>query len=168
MNDIREVLGETLLFRYLDDERRDKILSLGEVRSLGEGELVIHEGEVSPYVYAVLDGEVSVGVTKEGGKNVYICTIGRGEIFGEAGIFMKTPRTANVMSLGESRVFQLHRKALLEFIKDEPSAGIKILMIVVYGLLKKLRESNQELAFERKSDVEQADIDVLVESLMKD
>jgi hypothetical protein len=41
-------------------------------------------------------------------------------------------------------------------------------MIIIYGLLRKLRETNQELAYERKADMGQEDIDDLVESLLKD
>ena len=37
-----------------------------------------------------------------------------------------------------------------------------MLMIIIYSLLKKLRDANQELAFERKSDIDQNDIDSLV------
>jgi CRP/FNR family cyclic AMP-dependent transcriptional regulator len=40
-------------------------------------------------------------------------------------------------------------------------------MVIIYGLLRKLREANQELAFERKSDVGQDDIDDLVADFMK-
>ena len=72
------------------------------------------------------------------------------------------------MSLGKSLILRLHRKDLLTFIGKDPAAGIKVLMIIIYGLLKKLRESNQELAYERKNDGEQEDIDALVESLIKD
>ncbi len=43
-----------------------------------------------------------------------------------------------------------------------------MLLIIIYGLLRKLRESNQELAFERKSVIAQDDIDDIVESFMKE
>ena len=161
-------MGKSLIFKYVDEARRDEILRLSEVLRFSEGELIVQEGDESDHVFLVLNGQVSVTVEDHEKKPVYLCTIGEGEIFGEAGIFLKTARTANVVSLGDSRVLRLHRKDLLEFIKHDPSAGIKVLMIIIYGLLKKLRETNQELAFERKGDADQEDIDALVESLLAD
>lgn len=157
-----------MIFKYVDESRRDEIITVSEDQVYEDGALIIQEGEVSSYVYLIISGQVCVKVKDNDGKQVYLSTIGEGEIFGEAGIFLKTARTADVVSLGESRILKLHRKDLLIFIRREPASGIKVLMILIYGLLKKLRESNQELAFERKSDSDQEDIDALVESLMKD
>ena len=109
---------------------------------------------------------MGVAVSENNGKDVYISTLGAGEIFGEAGMFLKTARTANVVSLGESKVLRRHREKLIDFIRSHPSTGVKILMIIIHGLLKKLRESNQELAYERKSDIVQDDVDDLVESIL--
>ena len=167
-NDIRKRLGKSLIFKYVDESRREEIISASEVLKYSEGDQIISEGDDSSHVYLVISGQVSVNVKDSDGKQVYLTTIGEGEIFGEAGIFLKTTRTADVVSLGKSLILRLHRKDLLTFIGKDPASGIKVLMIIIYGLLKKLRESNQELAYERKNDGEQEDIDALVESLIKD
>ena len=167
-NDIRNRLSKSLIFKYVHESRREEIISVSDVLKYGEEELIIKEGEISSHVYLIINGEVCVKVKDNDGKQVYLSTIGEGEIFGEAGIFLKTARTADVVSLGNSRILRLHRKDLLKFIKKDPATGIKVLMIIIYGLLKKLRESNQELAYERTTDGDQEDIDAHVESLMKD
>jgi hypothetical protein len=59
-------------------------------------------------------------------------------------------------------LFRLTRQELIRFIKKYPTTGNKILMVVIYSLLNKLREANQELAFERRVDVGQADVDSIV------
>jgi CRP/FNR family cyclic AMP-dependent transcriptional regulator len=152
----------------VDESRREEIISASDIVKFKDGEQIIREGEVSAHVYLIINGQVCVNVTSNDEKQVYLSTIGEGEIFGEAGIFLKTARTADVVSCGDCRIMRLHRKDLLKFIKKDPATGIKVLMIIIYGLLKKLRESNQELAYERNSDGDQADIDALVESLMKE
>jgi hypothetical protein len=38
--------------------------------------------------------------------------------------------------------------------------------MIIYGLLRKLREANQELAFERRFDSDQSDIDALIAETM--
>jgi CRP/FNR family cyclic AMP-dependent transcriptional regulator len=167
-NDIRNRLGKSLIFKYVHESRREEIISVSDVLKYGDEEQIIKEGEISSHVYLIINGEVCVKAKDNDGKQVYLSTIGEGEIFGEAGIFLKTARTADVVSLGDSRILRLHRKDLLKFIKKDPATGIKVLMIIIYGLLKKLRESNQELAYERTTDGDQEDIDALIESLMKD
>ena len=38
-------------------------------------------------------------------------------------------------------------------------------MLIIYSLLRKLRAANQELAFERRADIHQDDVDALVAQL---
>jgi hypothetical protein len=40
-------------------------------------------------------------------------------------------------------------------------------MVTVYSLLKKLREANQELAFEGQFDIEQDDVDSIVDEFLR-
>ena len=160
------VLEDIYIFKYLSQAEHRKILEISTFVRYDADEKIINEGDLKPYFYAVIKGTVNVLVREQDGREVFICAIGDGEIFGEAGIFLNVKRSANVVSTEESVIMRIHRKKLLEFIKEFPSAGIKILMLIVYSLLSKLREANQELAFERKADIEQDDIDSLVEGFM--
>ncbi len=63
-------------------------------------------------------------------------------------------------------VFKLSRAELIGFINRHPSAGNRILLVFINGLLLKLREANRELAFERRSDGDQADVDALLAEFM--
>ena len=87
-------------------------------------------------------------------------------MFGEAGMFMKVKRTANVNSLARTALLHITRGDFIQFIKKYPTTGNKILMVTVYSLLKKLREANQELAFERQFDIEQDDVDSIVDDFL--
>ena len=165
-NSIREKLRKSLLFRYLDDNALMEILALSEIVRYGADERIISEGEVNPYLYIVLDGTVNVLVEEHSGKEVYVGVIGEGDVFGEAGIFLSVKRTANIVSADDTSILRISRDGLHEFIYKFPSSGVKMLLIIIYGLLRKLRESNQELAFERKSVIGQDDIDDIVESFM--
>ena len=173
MEKIKNVSSEILIrtrdiviFKYLNDEEFDNIIKLSEFIQYDSNEMIIAEGNVSPYFYAIIGGSVNVSVKETSGKEVFICAIGEGEVFGEAGIFLKVKRTANVISMENTTIFRIHRKTLLSYIKKYPSAGIKILMLIIYSLLNKLRDSNQEIAFERKADIDQEDIDSMVDSIM--
>ena len=126
------------------------------------GEIIISEGEIQPCIFAVIQGTVNVIVKEKSGKEVFICSIGEGDVFGEAGIFLKVKRTAKVISTENTVILRVNRDKMLGFIKKHKDSGIKIFMLIIYSLLRKLREVNQEIAFERKSDIKQEDIDTII------
>ena len=64
-------------------------------------------------------------------------------------------------------MFLIDREKFFEFIKSFPSAGIKILMIIIHSLLNKLKDVNHELAFEREAHLEQKDIDQIIDSFLE-
>ena len=162
----RDNIKDILLFKFLSEREVEDLLRMCEVQVFEEGERIVQQGEVEQAFYAVINGSVEVAVEEGRRKNVYICTIGGGEVFGEAGMFMKVKRTANVNSLTQTALLHITRSDFIQFIKKYPTTGNKILMVTVYSLLKKLREANQELAFERQFDIEQDDVDSIVEDFL--
>jgi CRP-like cAMP-binding protein len=151
-------------FRFLVDDEIVDLLGHAEALELEEGEVIVEEGEVSPYFYGIALGTVSVSVGGED-KQVYVNSLGAGDVFGEAGIFMSVPRTATVRAQETSVIIRVHRSELAGFLKRHPEAGNKILLVFIYGLLRKLRLADQELAYERKSDMAQEDVDAMVANL---
>jgi len=159
---ILQEMKKIKIFSYLTDKEREDILGICKILHFEESEKVITEGEVSPYIYAVIEGMISIMVQQESGKEVFISPVGEGDVFGEAAIFMKKKRTASAVS-NNAVLLQIERESLIGFIKQHPGAGIKILMLIIYSLLNKLRESNQELALERKANIQQSDVDDMID-----
>jgi CRP/FNR family cyclic AMP-dependent transcriptional regulator len=151
-------------FRFLEDAETLDLLEHAEALEFEEGETVVEEGEVSPYFYGIAEGTVSVSLGGEG-KEVYVNSLGAGDVFGEAGLFMSVPRTATVRAQGRTVIVRIHRSELAGFLKRHPLAGNKMLIVFIYGLLRKLRLADQELAYERKSDMAQEDVDAMVANI---
>ncbi len=162
----RAAVREIMTFKYLSDKELDLMVRVGKIARFEREETIVHEGELEHHFYGILSGTVSVNVTEEGGKDVFICNLGSGEVFGESGFFLNIHRTASVVARDRVTVFRLERPELASFIRTYPAAGNKILLITIYSLLRKLRAANQELAFERKADLEQDDIDDLVNDIL--
>ncbi|MBN2508907.1 MAG: cyclic nucleotide-binding domain-containing protein, partial [Spirochaetales bacterium] len=153
-----------LVFRSFNENELEGILRYCEVISFEDGENIVTEGDISPSFFAIIEGAVKVTVNQDG-KDVYICTLGGGDIFGEAAMFLKVKRTADVTATGPVIALKFIRHDLFDFLKAFPRAGNKFLMLIIYGLLRKLRDANQELAFERRADINQADIDSIISEL---
>ncbi len=162
--DYRSRFAEVLLFRALSPEARDHLFDRAEALFFDAGQVIVQEGTLSPSFFAVLDGAVVVEVTQDD-RQVYICTLGRGSVFGEAAMFLKSARTATVRAADPSVVLQISRPDWMEFLREFPREGNKALLAIVYGLLGKLRSANQELAYERRADSQQDEVDSLVAEL---
>lgn len=96
---------------------------------------------------------------------MYLSGIGEGEFFGEAGIFRNIKRTANVSAATAAEIICIERSDFFKFISKFTAAGVKILMLFIDGLLKKLSDSNRELAFERREVMDQSAIDQFLQVL---
>lgn len=162
--DYRDRFAEVLLFRTLSPEARAHLFDRAEALFFDGGERIVHEGDHSPSFFALVEGSVVVSMGQDG-KDIYINTLGRGSVFGEAAMFLKAPRTADVRAADPSVVLKITRVDFMTFLREHPREGNKALLALIYGLLGKLRSSNQELVFERRGDSGQADVDALVAEL---
>jgi CRP-like cAMP-binding protein len=164
--DLNKSVKKIMPFRFMDRGPSDYLLERSEILHFDQGEYIIRQGELNQSFYSIVEGNINITVSSEDGRDSYITAIGGGEVFGEAGIFLKVPRTANVVCSSDTMVVMIPRKSVLKLIREFPENGNKFLMMIIFSLLRKLKGSNQELAFERKDDVKQEDIDVLVKDLL--
>jgi CRP-like cAMP-binding protein len=154
-----------MIFRVLSDEEIATLISVGCLVEYDAGEPIVHEHIKENALFGIVSGTVSVTV-RQNDKDVFVCSLGAGDVFGEAAVFMNVERTATVVSSDEVILFRLTREQLLSFVKLHSVAGNRMFLVIIYSLLRKLRSANQELAFERRDDSDQDDIDALVESFM--
>ncbi len=162
----RKAVHGIITFRYLNDAELDRLLGIAAIVQYELDEVIVQEGEIEQQFFGILEGTVAVSVHENDGKDVFICSLGAGDVFGEAGFFMNIKRTASVIALGKAVFIRLNRDDISALIREEPAAGSKIFLTTIYGLLRKLRAANQELAYERKVDMNQDDIDDLVSGLL--
>jgi CRP/FNR family cyclic AMP-dependent transcriptional regulator len=160
-----EVVRGIAIFRFMSEEEVRYLLSISEVESYEEGETIVAEGELSPYMYGIVEGSVGISIKESDGNPVYVNTIGEGDAFGEAGIFASVKRTATVTALSVAKLVRVHRLELARFMRRYPEAGNKILLVIIHGLLRKLQTANQELVYQRKGDLGQEDIDAMVANI---
>ncbi|MBI4977529.1 MAG: cyclic nucleotide-binding domain-containing protein [Spirochaetes bacterium] len=163
---LRAAMRSSKLFRYLTPAEDEKILQRAQILECDKGEKIIREHDASDCLYLVVKGSVSVSVNEKN-KEVYICTLGEGDVFGEAALFVNLKRTANVASTDDgTMVLRIVRSDFMLYLREEPGAGIKVLFMIIYSLITKMREANLELAFERKDDAGQDDVDALLKDYL--
>lgn len=154
-------LGQVMMFQSVSEVARAAIWQMGELLYFEPEEMVVKDGDLSPSFFVILEGTVKVHVT-EGDKDAYICSLGKGSNFGESALFLKMPRTANVTAVDPTVVLKLTRFDMMAFIRHNPLDGNRFLLVIIYQLMKKLREANRELAYERRDDSDQSEVDALI------
>lgn len=128
-----------------------KLLRLSKVRQYEDGERVIQEGALDPWLYFLLSGKIRI--SKE---NLDIGTIDRqGEIFGEMRIIDSLSRSASVYAVGKTICLAVDTSA-----KDRLSAEDSIderldFLLLLYRIFAeymsiRLRLTNDELIKAKK------------------
>ncbi len=84
--------------KHFETKNLGKLLKLSKIREYEDGEIIIKEGDLDPWLYFLLAG--SIRVSKEG---VEISRIDKvGEIFGEMRIVDSLSRSASVYAVGRT------------------------------------------------------------------
>ncbi|MCD6273488.1 MAG: cyclic nucleotide-binding domain-containing protein [Deltaproteobacteria bacterium] len=84
--------------RHFETSNLGKLLRLSKIREYKDGELIIEEGDLDPWLYFLLSGKIRI--VKEGKS---IATISqKGEIFGEMRIVDSLSRSASVYAAGKT------------------------------------------------------------------
>jgi len=159
-------LKKVKMLEYLTPDEMKIFLESCELVQFEKGEKIIEQNKIHPYIYVILQGSAEVNVQKTE-KRIFIANVQEGEIIGETGIFSDLPRTADVSAINETHMLQVPRRNFMNFIRRYPEAGNKILMYIIYSLIHRLKEANQELSFERQISLSQDEIDNFINYYMR-
>ena len=111
-----EVLKKIPLFKDADPLLLSQVILALKSRVAAANEQIIRKGEMGREMYILARGEVEV--LDELGN--VIKTLKDGDIFGEIGILMSTPRTANVRAKSSCDLFILDKSDFSRILRDHP------------------------------------------------
>ncbi|MCG8572663.1 MAG: cyclic nucleotide-binding domain-containing protein [Spirochaetes bacterium] len=157
---ILQQLSKVFVLNTLTVNERKALFSLSEIVKYQPGEVIVNEGEESHYLFVILSGTLNVKIKNDKKAEVLIASIDEGEIFGEAGLFLNMKRSAKVDAKTDTTLMRIERKKFIQFIEKHHRAGMKTLLVIIYRLLHRLRESNEEMVLEKKSNFKRENIDI--------
>jgi predicted GNAT family N-acyltransferase len=108
----------------LSEEQIKLLLARGHVIDCAQGELVIRKGMISHGIFMVLSGVVEVR-----NEARVLAVLGQGEVFGEMGFLLASPRSADVYALSERvRILSLDEQILQKLIQSDAATSAKFLL----------------------------------------
>ena len=138
-------LREFPLFAGLTNEGLEQIAALGNAYEVAPGDLVMRQGDPGDAVYFLLAGELRVRLVIGDVDRMEktLCKLGRGEFFGELGLFLQSKRTTDVVADVQSRVFRITANAFQLLVKQLPELAAPILFNLGTTMARRIAEDNE-------------------------
>lgn len=109
------------LFSDLPKNAFIQLMEKMQMRSVLPDEAIIREGDVDDSMFIISSGRVKVTKTSEAGAEIVLAYLTDGAFFGEMALLAQAPRTASVLAVEETVLFEVSRAVLGEVIDSFPS-----------------------------------------------
>ena len=150
IENLQKLLGISAL-KHFETKSLQKLLRLSRIREYEDGEVIIREGDLDPWLYFLLSGKIRV--SKE---NLEINTIDKkGEIFGEMRIIDFMQRSASVVAVGKTICLAVDTSAKNRISAQDPEEEKLDFLLLLYKIFAeymsiRLRVTNEELITAKK------------------
>lgn len=137
--------------RNFETRNLGKLLRLSKIRQYEDGETIIQEGDLDPWLYFLLSGKIRI--TKSG-EDIGVISK-KGEIFGEMRIIDDQSRSATVMAVGKTICLAVDTSAgnrLSTTDQKEQRLDFLLLLYRIFAeyMSNRLRLTNEELIRAKK------------------
>ena len=150
IENIQKLLGISALKNF-ETKSLQKLLRLSRIREYEDGEVIIQEGALDPWLYFLLSGKIRIS------KEVMeINTIDKkGEIFGEMRIVDFMKRSASVVAVGKTICLAVDTSAKNRISAQDPTDEKLDFLLLLYRIFAeymsiRLRATNEELITAKK------------------
>jgi CRP-like cAMP-binding protein len=141
-----KILKSVFVFGGLEESLLVKISAhLKEVKFAAGAEIFL-QGRKADSFYIVGSGEVVILKKPGEAREKILAVLAPGSVFGEMAFFSDSPRTANAISKTDTRLWKIEHADFMNFIAEEPKAGLRILSGLLQVSMDRLDHTSNELA----------------------
>jgi CRP-like cAMP-binding protein len=141
-----EEVSRIPFLRDLGGSHLGEFARLAEAQEYAAGAAIFRQGPDSPYLYFVLDGEVSLEVQVSGQEAVEVHRGGPGELFGWSPALGRHSMTATGLATTPTRMAVLDIARVLDLCERDPCFGMAFYRQVARVLASRLDETRQRLS----------------------
>jgi CRP-like cAMP-binding protein len=143
------------LFSRLDEAAFERVVSSLELKRLGDGEVVVREGDPGDSFFVIARGTVRVfRRAAKSGARVDLARLGEGSVLGEMALVSSQPRTASVDVEGGADLLVFNREALAALADALPQVAEVLDRYAQERMIKNVLATNPLFQpFERKQSL---------------
>lgn len=136
-----DALRFNYLFRGLDEDAIDLIMAMADTQPLRDGDVLFRRGDPTGNVFIVLSGEVRI----LGPLGEAVAEIPRGNVIGEVALVDHEPRSATVVSAGDSMVARVPLASLQLLMAGNVTVKATLMENLARVLCARLRHTTEDL-----------------------
>ncbi len=129
------------LFSELSEDNLREIVKLAARQVYKKDNMILIEEEIGSTMFIILDGRVKISRISDDGREVILSILSEGDFFGEMSILDGQNRSANVVTLDDSKIMVIRREDFLQMLHDYPQIAINLLK----ELAQRLRRSDAQI-----------------------
>ena len=168
---IKELSQIKALGKLHPEKMAQFIHSIDEVEK-DDGEAIFKQGDNAVDMYFIISGEIEIILHEKNVEYKMIATLGPGDTFGEMGILLGVPRTADAVAKGNVRLYKLDKEEFDEISKDIPELKSELQILAEQRLnelsVKIPDESNKEWQKRTLSYLSQDPLSVTMDDVKKE
>jgi pSer/pThr/pTyr-binding forkhead associated (FHA) protein len=141
---LMEVIAKTPFFVPLRQAEREQLAETATVHRFSARELIIQEGDPGRSIYAILDGQVKVFTTDQGGNERELAILKAGQFFGEMSLLSGQPRSSSITAIDTVVLVEFSYISMAKIIKQ--NADVRKVLVESYKARKQDSEEKRASA----------------------
>ena len=137
-----DLIQHSTLIGDLTPEQCTDLSDITVIRELGDGEVLIEQGETDESLHIIGVGALAVERKTAGGDQVTLHILKPGDLAGEMGFVDGTEHSATLRAVGKTVVVSLRRQDLETILPSKPEVVYGVMRGVVRTVHRILREMN--------------------------
>lgn len=140
-----ERLGTQIKRAFPNLDAAEALMKYLERQAIPQGEYLMHEGDASTEMYFLEQGMVTAQLQADDGQIVRLRSMRGGTTVGEMGLYLGTPRSADVIASRSSIVYRLSAESLQQMRTEEPALAAILHEWIARLLAERLAANNRTI-----------------------
>ncbi|HYD32448.1 MAG TPA: mechanosensitive ion channel family protein [Azospirillaceae bacterium] len=127
---VRTLLEGIDLFQAFEEAELDRLATALTGREVAAGTMVVRQGEPGASLFVVAEGVLDVLLVPEGRPALTLDRMQPGDVFGEMSLLTGQPRSASVVAVTSTLVYELDKETLDPLLRDRPELADRLAMLM--------------------------------------
>ncbi|MDX9724259.1 MAG: cyclic nucleotide-binding domain-containing protein [Myxococcota bacterium] len=142
---ISTILERHELFKRLSDAERDKLCTIGRVRSLKASTVLFRQDEASSDMFLLVEGSVKLSRLNRSGQSFVLARLQQDDLFGDLETLDGGLRAVTAETASDCVLVQFEASEFRALLARQDRAALQLLYLLCIDASKRLRELNRAL-----------------------